>query len=507
MRLARLATAVLLAAAIAAPATAAPERAAAADEQGIHSPNLTHVKQLRYAARHGSPANAGTDIEFAELTVDEERRQFALAGSYNNGLEIVGVYDCGISQGDVQVFTRDERTYVAYTADAGYGVKTASACFKDAKAMGFAMSAEPHVLDVDPLGALGSIYGAEGIGTYIADITDPRNPTTVSFIAVAKGSHNGTIAPGGNYFYNSNSELYTTAANAGIEVFDIRDLSKPKLVTVLRLPPTPGLGSESHDLTFNAAGTRAYSAALSQTVSIDTTDQAAPKILSVIVDPTINVHHQADPATLTDRTTGLKRDFLFIEDEVAGALPTGQCPNGGVHVYDITGPLENAPVKVGYWNIDEARKTTGNPVIGRSGGCTAHVFDIHEKQAIMTIAYYNGGVRVVDLSGLVGVALGNGSVAGQRLPGMRQLGFHRFTDSDTWAAKTPVIEEDGSFYLYGNDQVRGLDVYRFDASKPVSASTGTWMSPAAHAGAVAALPKVALSAETGPFCLLPKLTR
>ena len=38
---------------------------------------------------------------------------------------------------------------------------------------------------------------------------------------------------------------------------------------------------------------------------------------------------------------------------MAGAVGTGQCPNGGVHVYDITGANELNPVKVGYWNIDE----------------------------------------------------------------------------------------------------------------------------------------------------------
>ena len=43
-----------------------------------------------------------------------------------------------------------------------------------------------------------------------------------------------------------------------------------------RCPTRPGLGTESHDITFNADGTRAYSAALSQGVIIDTTDPANP---------------------------------------------------------------------------------------------------------------------------------------------------------------------------------------------------------------------------------------
>src|SRR5688572_30185044 len=74
---------------------------AATAAEGTHSDNLTHVGNLGYAARNGGAANSGTDIEFAELA----GREYALAGSYKNGLQIVditnpeaasiaAVYDC-----------------------------------------------------------------------------------------------------------------------------------------------------------------------------------------------------------------------------------------------------------------------------------------------------------------------------------------------------------------------------------------------------------------------------
>lgn len=518
---------------------------------------ITPVANLAYADRYGTGANQGTDLEFTTLTVpgsdtqapdtgngkgkgkpdkpgkpgkpgkdggtasasapdgdaDPDKpgiqRQYAVAGSYDNGMHIIdvtdptnpsitGVYDCGISQGDVQVFDRDGRTYATFTADAVYKVQEESQCVKDAKAMGLWEGADVSDLALDPFGD----YGRAGIGTYIADITDPANPVTVSYVATAKGSHNQTVHPSGLYLYESNSELYTTAADAGIEVFDISDFTAPERIAKVSLPPTPGLGSESHDLTFNADGTRAYTAALSQTAVINTEDPRNPSLISVIIDPTINVHHQADPATLTDETTGQTRTFLFIEDEVAGALGTGQCPNGGVHVYDITGPLENAPVKVGYWNIDEVRQTDKS-VTGVNRwidalymhSCTAHVFEIHEDEALMTIAYYNGGVRVVDLSGIVGVALGKTGV------GMSQLGFYRFSDSNTWAVKAPSVSRDG-FYLYGNDQDRGFDVYRYEPTGSTAQATGQWLTPAQVQARSLAAPKVELSAETAPYCLL-----
>lgn len=457
------------------------------DGSALHSPNLTPVANLPFADRFGTGPNQGSDIEFAQLRHKGKVRDFALAGTLDNGLQIidvsnpaaprlVGRYDCGVSQGDVQVFTRGSRTLATYTMDAGYTLQEDSQCVRDAKALGLFAPTTPHPLDVDPVGTLlpDTAYGRAGIGTYIVDITEPTKPRTVSFVGVPKGSHNQSVHPSGNWLYNSNSQLYTTAGNAGIEVYDIRDLAKPRLAAVLPLPPVPGLGAESHDITFNEDGSRAYSAALSQTVVIDTSVVDRPEIISVIVDPTINVHHQSTKVTLTDETLGVTRDLLFIEDELAGAAGFDPCPSGGLHVYDVTGPLEAAPVKVGYWNIADLRYPTAEGNVGAQ--CTMHVFRIHPEEGILTAAFYNGGVRVVDISSLAGVALGGQGV------GMREIGFARFPDSLAWAAKTPRIAPDGSFHLFANDLNRGLDVFRFDPAAEqadgLSTITGPMEAPA-----------------------------
>jgi hypothetical protein len=498
----RIARALTTVAAVAALLVLAPE-SRADDDTAIHSSNLVPIANLAYADQYGTGENQGTDIEFARLKHKGKVRDFALAGSYDNGLQIVDVsdpanptlvgrYDCGISQGDVQVFARNGRTYATYTMDAGYDLQEESQCVRDAKALGLFQPTTSHPLDLDPIGMLlpEYAYGRPGIGTYIVDVTNPAKPTTVSFVGVPKGSHNQTVHPSGEWLYNSNSQLYTTAANAGIEVYDIRDFARPRLAAVLDLPPVPGLGSESHDITFDETGDRAYSAALSQTVVIDTTVVDRPEIISVIVDHTINVHHQSTKVTLTDENLGVTRDFLFIEDELAGAAGFDPCPSGGLHVYDVTGPLEAAPLKVGYWNIADLRYPTAEGKVGER--CTMHVFQVHPEAGILTAAFYNGGVRVVDISSIVGVALGDVGV------GMREIGHARFEDSSTWAAKTPRIEPDGSFHLFGNDLQRGLDVYRFDPAAEPSAGLGTWLSaeavPVATARVTAADPQL--------FCLL-----
>ena len=470
--------------------TAVPGTASAAQPtDGEHSANMSYVKNLEYSVRNGGTPNFGTDIEFAKL----RGRQYALAGSYRNGLQIVDIqrprkariaatYECGVTQGDVQVFRqRDERgrTFATYTSDTfGDGKST---CYREAAARGF------QVLKAN---------GQGKNGTFIVDITNPLKPKTLSFIEIPQGSHNQSVHPSGNYLYNSNSDLITSISPA-IEIVDIRNPRAPRAAGELALPTRPGLGTESHDISFNRSGTRAYSAALSQGVIIDTTDPAKPEIITSFLDPSINVWHEAEPFKLKD-SRGNVQEFLIVEDEVAGAEGTAQCPNGGVHVYDITGDNERAPVKVGYWNIDDA-----GPTADPTNSCTAHVFDIHEKAKRMTIAYYNGGVRVVDISGLIGITLGETAVSGQ---GMRELGYYRTANANSWSAKTPKINaRTGDFYLYGNDINRGLDVYHFDAGRKASSSTGQWLTPAeAELRALARPPKTDAGIETSVFCLLSR---
>jgi hypothetical protein len=463
--------------------------AAAGAQEPDASPNMTHVKTLSYEAGNGTIPNYGTDIEFARIG----GRQYAFAGSYRNGLqivditrpaqaEIVAVYDCGVTQGDVQVFRQDDlpgRTFITYTSDT-YGDGT-STCYREADELGFDVR-KPN--------------GSGRNGTFIAEVTDPLNPRTISFVEYEKGSHNMTVHPSGEWLYNSNSDLITSPLPA-IEYTDISDPFAPGDTGELPLPTRPGLGTESHDITFNDDGSRAYSAALSQGVIIDTTEPGDPEIVTSFLNPAINVWHQSDPFTLVD-ASGREREYLVVEDEFAGAVGTSQCPNGGVWFYEITGELERDPALVGYFNIDEVRPTGA---VGPEGRCTAHVLDIHERDQVMTIAWYNAGARVLDLSGLAGVSLGGAQVSGD---GVKEVGFARFGDSDTWAAKAPRIDRrTGDFYLYANDIVRGLDIYRFDGDGRRPGSQGRWMSGAEAQAHFAAL-EADLPADYELYCLVPK---
>jgi hypothetical protein len=401
---------------------------------------MKYIANVQY--NDSGEAQNGSDIEFMRLG----KREFALAGTLREGMQIinitdprnprrVAVYDCQITQGDIQVWRNEGRVLASYTADGTVGEPgAASRCGTD--------------LDLE----------ASDAGTVIVDLTNPRNPTTVSFLPVELGSHNMTIHPSGDYLYNSNSDL-ATSTSPTIAIFDISDPERPEHVQDFSFPCVPAsLGCESHDVTFSKNGERAYSAALSQTLVLDTTDPENPEIVSEIIDPSINVVHQSDPVTLR-KENGKTRQVLVITDERAGAAGSVECPGGGLHLYDITGKKEKAPEKMGTWFIPAAQPQPGTT-------CTSHVLRMYPRQKMMTIAWYSQGVRVLDISGLATFQGSQAAVGYGDGVGMKEIGHYVMPDSDTWSFKTNKIKRDGSFFGYGNDLVRGFDVYRFNG-KPI----------------------------------------
>ncbi|MGE3620050.1 MAG: LVIVD repeat-containing protein [Acidimicrobiia bacterium] len=453
---------------LAAVGTTAPPVGATGDLTDRPSPavgtaNIVPVANVAHRGGASGGPGGGTDIEFAEIG----GTTYALAGTLERGLQIldisdparprpVAVYDCRVAQGDVQVVRRDGRTFVAYAAD--YDADRGSACYRDLDRKGIA-------------------YG-NGLGTVVVDISDPARPTTVSFLPMSRGTHNSTINPAGTHLYNSNSDT------SGGGVIEYWDLTGDRLLHPVKLGELPTAGANSHDITFNADGTRAYSAALDHSLVIDTSDPARPQVVGRIGRDGLDVHHQAEPLTVTG-PDGLRRDLLLVTDEVNGGRPA-TCPGGGIHVYDVTGDKERAPVRLGAWFIDDATRDDGRR------GCTSHVLRLHPEAGLMTIAWYRKGVRVVDLGGL--------ALAGETdASPMAEVGWYAFPDANTWSVKTPGISPDGSFHLFANDLARGLDVFRFDPAVQVRADPGTWLT----AEDLAATPREVPDLDDLVLCLLP----
>jgi hypothetical protein len=273
-----------------------------------------------------------------------------------------------------------------------------------------------------------------GLGVLAVDIADPTRPRAVGFVPIKYGAHNTSLHPSGSYLYVSDSELTPKSADAPgsqlgrINVIDVRNLKKMKEVFTLPLPT----GLSSHDISFNRKGTRGYSAAITQTLILDTTDAARPSIKTTILDPAINISHGADITP--------DEQHILVTDEQGGAAANGVCNVGGVHVYDITNEL--VPVKVGYYAFNPANSltaTTNSDVLT----CTAHVLDYGPTGKTFSNAGYAAGVRIVDSSSLIGVP--------------KELASFTAVDADTWSAKQYKSKR----FLFANDLARGFDVFEY----------------------------------------------
>lgn len=85
--------------------------------------------------------------------------------------------------------------------------------------------------------------------------------------------------------------------------------------------------------------------------------------------------------------SGSKR-YAFIGQEGSGAVPTRS--SGDIHVVDLSDPL--APKEVAFYHVD---------------GAGTHNFSVDETNGVLYAAYYNGGVRALDIRGDLGTCAEN----------------------------------------------------------------------------------------------------
>ncbi len=77
--------------------------------------------------------------------------------------------------------------------------------------------------------------------------------------------------------------------------------------------------------------------------------------------------------------SGGKR-FVFVGQEGPGTI--GSSSKGDIHVVDVSDPSQ--PQEVAYYHVD---------------GAGTHNFSVDEAKGILYAAYYNGGVRAIDIRG------------------------------------------------------------------------------------------------------------
>ncbi|MDQ3962829.1 MAG: lactonase family protein [Actinomycetota bacterium] len=278
--------------------------------------------------------------------------------------------------------------------------------------------------------------GAGGLGFFTIDISNPRSPEPIGVADVPRGAHTTTTHPTKPIVFVSYGDVVATQ-QAAFEVWSIKDPAKPKRVATV---PVTGYHGP-HDISFNAEGTRAVAASISTIHVLDTTDPGDPKELAVLQCPGCSHNHEA-------RFTPDEK-HVVVSDETPS--PLTPCPMGGLYFYEWTADAEPYMTLVGQWQPREIITPSGAPT--NAGLCTSHVFGISPDGTKVAASWHTAGVRVVDISSLTGVGVGDQGT------GPREVAWYLPDGSDAFSAK---FDPSGRF-VFVNDLQRGFSVYELTA--------------------------------------------
>ena len=251
-------------------------------------------------------------------------------------------------------------------------------------------------------------------GVVILDLAVPAHPKIASVF-------NEQLTGGVHNAFATNDYLFAISGGEKYVIIDVRDITKPRYVSEYKHP-----GARIHDLWVRDG--IAYSAqGGAGTVLVDVGNGKYggsiehPKLISVFP---INSGHEIYP--YFQRSTG--KTYLFIGDEEmnrAGRVWEGtqyfntlgqsggiaQTSGGYVHIVDATDPMNMR--KVGRYQLEDYGS-----------------HDIIVENDVLYQAYYDGGVRVVDVSGEL---LGN--LAEQR----REIAVFKPYDPKALTANAPFV--------------------------------------------------------------------
>ncbi len=251
-------------------------------------------------------------------------------------------------------------------------------------------------------------------GVVILDLANPGHPTIAS-------SFDQELTGGVHNMFATNDYLFAISGGAKYVIIDVKDITKPKYVSEYRHP-----NARIHDLWVHDG--IAYSAQGGVgTVVVDvgngkyggTIEQ--PKLVTTFP---INSGHEIFP--YFQKNTG--KVYLFIGDEEmsrAGRVWEGtnyrtsmydaggvaQTSGGYTHIVDFTDPMK--PKKVARYHLEDFGS-----------------HDIIVQDDVLYQAYYDGGVRLVDVSGEL---LGNLADQG------REIAVYKPYDPQGFTANAPFV--------------------------------------------------------------------
>ncbi|MBI4887084.1 MAG: hypothetical protein HY824_08320 [Acidobacteria bacterium] len=263
----------------------------------------------------------------------------------------------------------------------------------------------------------------------IFDITDrATDPSKIAMVSEITGTPANSCGPGcggtfiirahkgwwsseTGYFYAASGE--PGFRNVVIQIFDLKDPKNPKFVGRAWLPGLkngePGYeGQYSHHPIVDEQNKRVYVGyrnAGGQIASFDIADPARPKLVwSLDMNPPFRGPHTVSPIVYDQvpnfGPSALPRTYAYVVDEAGGAADTAPCENGvrsASYMVDVTN--EAKPTTVSVWQVpvgDFCKK--GGRFGPHQSADTVNGRINRFENKLAWLAYFNAGVRVVDLS-------------------------------------------------------------------------------------------------------------
>jgi hypothetical protein len=251
-------------------------------------------------------------------------------------------------------------------------------------------------------------------GVVILDLSTPAHPKIASVFDedLTGGVHNA---------FATNDYLYAISGGQKYVIIDVRDIYKPKRVGEYKHP-----GAFIHDLWVNDG--IAYSAqGGAGAVIVDVGNgkyggtPEKPKLINVFP---VNSGHEIFP--YFQKSTG--KVYLFLGDEEMNRQ--GRVWEGTNYFNAMTTPGGIAQTSGGYVHIVDATDPMNMKKVGRYHLEDYGSHDIIVQDDVLYQAYYDGGVRVVDVSGEL---LGN--IAEQR----REIAVFKPYDPKGFTANAPFV--------------------------------------------------------------------
>lgn len=349
------------------------------------------------------------------------QRDFAIMGSYNGGawvfditnpeaVQFVRNIPCNQQQNDVQIKQFGDRWVLALARDG---------------------STAPCI--TNPSFGLTS----DG-GTVFFDVTDPYDFSPMYSFRWTGATHNFTFHPTKPYGYVSTGDL--PGGINHLPILDFTNIDQPTLAADIQTQGGP------HDISFTVDGLRAFVASENNHRIYNTTNPAAPVLISQVPVPNTGTYaHGLDPSQDRRMMVATNESLALGGFFVGGS---SICPGEGLTFYDIEGANEAAPVLMGEFVAD-----IRGPSVGDGRACTGHVGLMSPDGNVMVLGWYRGGVRVVEHSDPT-----------QPI----EVGKAVMDGAEVWAAKFYKGP-----YVFASDTRRGFDVFKWTGSGPAP-----WISEA-----------------------------